>query len=152
MTTVVGYIRPPLSAGPLARGLVPTFERVAAADSLRLSCIYTDQPGRPGVRGSRTGFNAALAEVHARAVDGVLVLHLSDPSWHTEIRDTLAHLVTEAGGTLFVADEPPRLPEPVTTPDVLMPKAGNGHHPDGAGEPPRLVCLTSGSRPHLTRV
>ncbi|MFI5959244.1 hypothetical protein [Cryptosporangium sp. NPDC051539] len=54
----------------------------------------------------RSGFAAALADVRERRADGVLLLDVAHLSWHPDIRDSLTYLVEDAGGRLFVADEP----------------------------------------------
>lgn len=102
MTTVVGYLRPrPVAVPP--PGLRERFARAAAAHSLTLTAVYTDEAPAAGSRGHRSGFTAALADVRERRADGVLLLNRDDLSWHPDIRDSLVFLVTEAGGQLFVA-------------------------------------------------
>jgi hypothetical protein len=106
-TTVVGYLRP-------HRGGDSTPDREAlrqyAADrALELRHVYADEPGHGAVRsrrGVRSGFAAALAAVRAHRADGVLLLDVEHLSWHPDIRDSLAYLVAEAGGQLFVAEQP----------------------------------------------
>jgi DNA invertase Pin-like site-specific DNA recombinase len=118
-TTVVGYLRPhrggdsASSASNDADADHEALRRYAAERALELRHVYADRPGRGAVRGprgERSGFAAALADVRERRADGVLLLDVADLSWHPDIRDSLAYLVADAGGQLFVAEEPGRDP------------------------------------------
>ena len=110
-TTVVGYLRQHRSGTSTSSDPSAGHEalrRYAADRALELRRVYADAPGRGarrGPRGERSGFAAALAEVRERRADGVLLLDVADLSWHPDIRDSLAFLVAEAGGQLFVAEE-----------------------------------------------
>ena len=111
-TTVVGYVRPHRSGVNKSNDPTADHEalrRYAADRALELRHVYADAPGRGarrGPRGERSGFAAALADIRERRADGVLLLDVAHLSWHPDIRDSLAYLVTEAGGQLFVAEEP----------------------------------------------
>ncbi|TQS42410.1 recombinase family protein [Cryptosporangium phraense] len=104
-TTVVGYLRPHAAADHEA------LRRYAEDRALELRHVYADASGpnaTRGPRGVRTGFAAALADVRERRADGVLLLDVGHLSWHPDIRDSMTYLVEDAGGQLFVADEPAR--------------------------------------------
>jgi DNA invertase Pin-like site-specific DNA recombinase len=109
-TTVVGYLRPHRSSDNASDPSADheALRRYAADRALELRHVYADAPGRGarrGPRGQRSGFAAALAEVRERRADGVLLLDVAHLSWHPDIRDSLAYLVADAGGQLFVAEE-----------------------------------------------
>jgi DNA invertase Pin-like site-specific DNA recombinase len=110
-TTVVGYLRPHRSGDSATSDPTADHEalrRYAADRALDLRHVYADAPGRGAVRGprgERSGFAAALAAVRERRADGVLLLDVEHLSWHPDIRDSLAYLVADAGGQLFVAEE-----------------------------------------------
>ncbi|SHN44485.1 recombinase family protein [Cryptosporangium aurantiacum] len=107
-TTVVGYLRPPRAGAVDSHAELEALRRYAEDRALELRHVYADAIG-PGAitgrRGERSGFAAALADVRERRADGVLLLDVAHLSWHPDIRDSLAYLVEDAGGRLFVADE-----------------------------------------------
>jgi hypothetical protein len=111
-TTVVGYLRPHCGSDTTPSDPAADHEalrRYAADRALELRHVYADTPGRGALRrprGVRRGFAAALADVRERRADGVLLLDVEHLSAHPDIRDSLAYLVADAGGQLFIAEEP----------------------------------------------
>ncbi|GAA3394466.1 recombinase family protein [Cryptosporangium minutisporangium] len=107
-TTVVGYLRPPRTGDPNSIADHEALRRYAEHRALELRHVYADAVGpkaNRGKRGERTGFAAALADVRERRAEGVLLLDVAHLSWHPDVRDSLAYLVEDAGGRLFVAEE-----------------------------------------------
>jgi DNA invertase Pin-like site-specific DNA recombinase len=104
----VGYLRSSRPGGPIPDEASEPISSYVAANALSLRCVYRDDQ-RPGDRrGRRTAFAAALADVREGRADGVLVPDLAHLSTHPDIRDSLAFLITEAGGRLFIADDRPQ--------------------------------------------
>jgi hypothetical protein len=112
MTTVVGYLRPRATGGVPELVATEELSRLAASRSLTLGPIYIDETARVDQRARRVGFTAALADIRERRAEGVLLLDIGDLSWHRDIRDTLAFLVSEAGGTLYAGGDRPRPASP----------------------------------------
>jgi DNA invertase Pin-like site-specific DNA recombinase len=106
-TTVVGYLRPHRPGDNDSIAHHEALRRYAEDRAFELRHVYADATGpdaTPGPRGQRSGFAAALADVREQRADGVLLLDVAHLSWHPDIRDSLAYLVQNAGGRLFVAE------------------------------------------------